>query len=189
MAFQQLPAMSQPPSTSKPNPETSATSESQSIFFSERSRRQLGLFAAGAGFFALSSFITRRSIVRRYKASIPKFYQPSNRLNYDVNGAMEAFEALNIATINVISVGMMTGGGLLWAFDIASLDDMRKKVRTNLGVDDIRKDGDAEEEIEEWFATVLARKEFKALRGEFKAEKEAKEKNGAKEAREEKEKK
>ena len=25
---------------------------------------------------------------------------------------------------------------------------------------------DAEEEIEEWFATVLARKEFKALRGE-----------------------
>jgi hypothetical protein len=136
----------------------------------------LGLFAAGASFFALSQFITRRSIVRRYKASIPKFYQPSNRLNYDVNGAMEAFEALNIATINVISVGMMFSGGLLWAFDIASLEDMRKKVRTNLGVDGIRKDQDAEEEIEEWFATVLARKEFKALRGEFKAEKEAKEK-------------
>ena len=79
---------------------------------------------------------------------------------------MEAFEALNIATVNVFSVGMMVTGGLLWAFDIASLDDMRSKVRTNLGVDPIRTDQDAEAEIEEWFATVLARKEFEALRGE-----------------------
>lgn len=79
---------------------------------------------------------------------------------------MEAFEALNIATVNVFSVGMMVTGGLLWAFDIASLDDMRSKVRTNLGVDPIRTDQDAEAEIEEWFAAVLARKEFKTLRGE-----------------------
>ena len=35
-----------------------------------------------------------------------------------------------------------------------------------MGVDPIRTDQDAEAEIEEWFATVLARKEFKALRGE-----------------------
>jgi len=61
---------------------------------------------------------------------------------------------------------MMVSGGLLWAFDIGSLDDMRRKVRTNIGVDVNRTDQDAEEEIEEWFATVLARKEFKALRGE-----------------------
>jgi len=43
---------------------------------------------------------------------------------------------------------------------------MRAKVRTNLGVNPIRTDQDAEDEIEEWFASVLARKEFKALRGE-----------------------
>jgi hypothetical protein len=79
---------------------------------------------------------------------------------------MEAFEALNIATVNVFSVGIMVTGGLLWAFDIASLADMRSKVRTNLGVNPIRTDQDAEDEIEEWFASVLARKEFKALRGE-----------------------
>jgi hypothetical protein len=79
---------------------------------------------------------------------------------------MEAFEALNIATVNVFSAGMMVTGGLLWAFDISSLNDMRSKVRTNLGVDPIRTDQDAEDEIEEWFASVLARKEFKALRGE-----------------------
>ena len=164
MAFLQSLIMSGPSST--PAPEAATTPESQSAFFSPRSQRQLGLFAAGAGFFAVSTAITRRSIVRRYKASIPKFYHPSNRANYEINGAMEAFEALNIATVNVVSVGMMLSGGLLWAFDISSLEDMRKKVRTNLGVDNIRTDQDAEQEIEEWFATVLARKEFKALRGE-----------------------
>ena len=78
---------------------------------------------------------------------------------------MEAFEALNIATINVVSVGMMAAGGLLWAFDIAGVEDLRKKVRSQIGVDISRTDQDAEEEIEEWFATVLSRKEFKALRG------------------------
>jgi hypothetical protein len=61
---------------------------------------------------------------------------------------------------------VMVRGGLSWAFDISSLDDMRQKVRTNMGVDPIRKDEDAEKEIEEWMASVLARKEFKALRAE-----------------------
>ena len=165
MAFLQSPIMSGP--TSTPAPGAATTPESQSMFFSPRSRRQLGLFAAGAGFFALSTVITRRSIVRRYKASTPKFYHPSNHANYEINGALEAFEALNIATVNVLSVGMMLSGGLLWAFDISSLEDIRKKVRrTNMGVNTIRTDQDAEEEIEEWFASVLARKEFKALRGE-----------------------
>lgn len=78
---------------------------------------------------------------------------------------MEAFEALNIATINVLSLGMMATGGLLWAFDISSLDDMRRKVRTNWGVAASRDDKEVEEELEEWFATVLARKEFKHLKG------------------------
>jgi hypothetical protein len=156
--------MAEPQSTRAP--QASTTPKSESAFFSPRSRRQLSLFAAGVGFFALSTVITRRSIVRRYKATIPKFYQPSNHANTNINGAMEAFEALNIATVNVFSAGIMVTGGLLWAFDISSLEDMRSKVRTNLGVDPIRTDQDAEDEIEEWFATVLARKEFKALRGE-----------------------
>ncbi len=92
---------------------------------------------------------------------------------------MEAFEALNIATINVVSVGMMATGGMLWALDIASLDDMRRKVRSKIGVDVDRTDQDAEQEIEEWFATVLARKEFKALRGDFDIkDKDAKDNDG-----------
>lgn len=149
-------------------PTPSLTSlESQSSFLSQRSRRQLGLFFAGAGFFAVSSLITRRSLVRRYKATIPKFYQPNTRPN-EVNGAIEAFEALNIATINVFSLGMMLTGGLLYAFDISSLDDMRKKVRSSIGVEGDRTDKDAEKEIEEWLATVLhmtPKKEDKSGKG------------------------
>ncbi|KAL3420221.1 hypothetical protein PVAG01_08720 [Phlyctema vagabunda] len=138
-----------------------AATSSQSDFFSRRSRRQLGLFLAGASFFGVTSLITRRALVRRYKATTPKFYQPSNRPSMEFDGAMEAFEALSIATINVASIGMMTAGGLLWAFDISSIEDMRKKVRTNLGTEGFTKDQDAEEEIEEWVAGILGRKDEK----------------------------
>jgi hypothetical protein len=71
---------------------------------------------------------------------------------------MEAFEALNIATINVLSLGMMTIGGLLYAFDISSVDDMRRNVRTRLGVDGVQTDQEAEEEIEGLFASILSNK-------------------------------
>lgn len=161
MAFLQQGTMSDPASTSSPTP---STSESQS-FFSPRSQKQLGLFAAGAGFFALSALITRRSLVKRYKMSIPKFYNPSNGIKgNEVNGAMEAFEALNIATINVASVAMLCTGGMLWAFDISSVDDLRRDLRKRLGVDQNRTDQDVEEEIEEWFATVLERKDKKDIK-------------------------
>ena len=143
-----------------------------SQFSSSRARRQLGLFLGGASFFAVSAFITRRSLSRRYAASRPSFYQPSQRRQVDgqasrrgeetgeANGAMEAFEALNIATINVTSFAMMLTGGMLWVFDISSLADMRTKVRAAMGVLD-RDDNDADEEMEEWLATVLARRDEK----------------------------
>ena len=60
---------------------------------------------------------------------------------------------------------MMITGGLLWAFDVSSMDDMRRKVRGGLGVDGSgRTEGDVEEEFEEWFASVLQRKEDKERR-------------------------
>ncbi|KAH7333437.1 hypothetical protein BKA65DRAFT_403975 [Rhexocercosporidium sp. MPI-PUGE-AT-0058] len=154
--------------TARVAPAASSTSEPQSAFFSQRSRRQLGLFAAGAGFFLLSSAITRRSIVRRKLMSVPKFFHHSNYANPNINGALEAAEALTIATLNVFSFGIMATGGFIWAFDIATVDDMKKKVRVNLRANakPAGQDAATEEEIEEWFASVLARKEFKALRGE-----------------------
>lgn len=145
-----------------------------------RSRRQLGLFGAGACFFVLSSLITRRALVRRYNASRPAFYQPSNRSSGEVNGAMEAFEALNVATINVVSVTMMVTGGLLWAFDISGMDDLRRKIRGGLGVDGSgRSEKDAEEEMEEWLATVLARKDEKKRRRREGEEEERTNERGA----------
>lgn len=75
---------------------------------------------------------------------------------------MEAVEALNIATVNVLSLAMMSTGGMLWYFDINSMDDARKKLRSGLGVDGTGRDEkQAEEEFEEWMATVLSRKETK----------------------------
>lgn len=73
---------------------------------------------------------------------------------------MEALEALNIATVNVLSLGMMLGGGLLYAFDIASVDDMRSKVRLSIAADgdktkDTRTDQELEKDLEEWFAGIL----------------------------------
>ncbi len=78
---------------------------------------------------------------------------------------MEAFEALNIATMNVASVTMMMTGGLLWAFDISTIEEMRGRLRKRLGLEgEVGKD--AEEEFEEWLATTLARRDGKrAMRG------------------------
>ena len=80
---------------------------------------------------------------------------------------MEGFEALNIATINVTSFMIMMTGGLLWAFDISSMDEMRRKIRGGLGVDGTgRSETDAEQAFEEWLAGVMGRKEEKESRKE-----------------------
>ena len=75
---------------------------------------------------------------------------------------MEAIEALNIATVNVLSVTMMSFGGALWYLGINSLDDARRLIRGGLGVDGTgRSEKDAEEDFEEWMASTLARKDAK----------------------------
>ena len=62
---------------------------------------------------------------------------------------------------------MMVTGGLSWAFDIGSLDDLRRKIRGGLGADGTgRNVRDVEEEFEEWMATVLERRRQKEKGGE-----------------------
>ena len=136
---------------------------------SPRSLSQLKFFFAGSAFLAVSSIITRRALVRRYKATVPRFYIPSNRpLPNTVNGHFEALEALSIATINVASFMMMMTGGALWAFDISSMDDMRRRIRRGLEVDGTeRPKQQADEELEEWLAWMLSKKvEKRRRRGE-----------------------
>lgn len=125
------------------------------------------IFGAGLAFFAFSLLITRRSFARRRLASNPAFYTnaPAHHEQQaaKVNGAIEAFEALNIATVNVLSVAMMTAGGAMWYLDINSMADARKMIRGGLGVDGTgRTEQQAEEDFEEWMATTLARKEQKS---------------------------
>lgn len=77
---------------------------------------------------------------------------------------MEALEALNIATINVVSLAMLGVGGTMYALDVNTVDDLRRLMRRGMGIDG---DGDGtpgpsdrqlEQELEEWLATVLDRK-------------------------------
>lgn len=88
-------------------------------------------------------------------------------MDLNSSGPLLAVEALTVATLNVVSWAIMTTGGLLWAFDIGSMDDMRRKIRGGLGVDGTgRTEQEAEEEMEEWLATVLTRKEEKRRAGQ-----------------------
>jgi len=58
---------------------------------------------------------------------------------------------------------MMIAGGCLWAFDISSLTDLRRKIRGGLGVDGTgRSTKQIEDEFEEWLAATLERRRQKS---------------------------
>jgi hypothetical protein len=140
-----------------------------------RSNQSKVVFAAGTVFFAFSLLITRRAFARRRLAANPAFYTNAPAHNAQqatkVSGAIEAFEALNIATVNLLSLSMMATGGALWYLDINSMSDARRVLRGGLGVDGSGRDEkEVEEEFEEWMATVLSRKEAKGTKVQLKNE-------------------
>ncbi|MCJ1396639.1 hypothetical protein MMC18_009531 [Xylographa bjoerkii] len=148
-----------PPSHPRPRAAPPAT------LTSRRSLRQLSLFAAGSTFLAFSTLITRRALTRRRLAIFPSFYHPSNLPpKQPVNGPLDAVEALSLATVNVLSLGIMAVGGTLWAFDIAGVEDLRRKVRGAVGVDGDGGERAMEEEWEEWVAGVVERRRGKVER-------------------------
>lgn len=62
---------------------------------------------------------------------------------------------------------MMMISGTLWAFDISTMDELRRKIRGGLGVDGTgRSERQAEEDFEEWLAETFARKDEKRRRKE-----------------------
>ncbi|KAK2752680.1 hypothetical protein FQN54_008058 [Arachnomyces sp. PD_36] len=147
-------APSQPPPQQSPSPSPPSTQP--------RLNNSSKLLLAGATFFALSSLITRRSLARKRVATIPPFYTTASYHRPPVNGAIEALEALNIATINVLSGAMLTVGAGMYGFGIETLEDMRRAVRGGLGIDGTgRSEQDLEEELEEWVVGVMGRKEGK----------------------------
>jgi hypothetical protein len=134
-----------------------------SYMTNRRSRKQLSIFVAGATLLTFSTIITRRSLLARRKATYPSFWRQSNApLKQSFSGAMEAFQALQLASLNVGSSMLMVTGGLLWAFDISSIEELRRKIRGGLGVDGSgRGESAVEEEFEEWMAKTLDRRRQK----------------------------
>jgi len=124
-----------PFTSSSPQPDhvqsVEVRSDTRTPIFSERSLRQLGIFCAGASFFGLSMLITRRSVARKIKATVPLFYQPSNQPAGKISSdsSLIALEALNLATLNVLGWGIMTAGGLSWAFDVSNVQDLAERRR------------------------------------------------------------
>lgn len=154
-------AMATPPapsSSSAAPPTPRAPAFVDNGFFSRRSMQQLGIFAAGAGFFLFSTMITRRSISRKKLASLPKFYSPSHAAagqTGNPEGNLIAVEALGLATLNVMSAGIMTFGGIAWAFDLSSVEELRERTRKSIHGEAGNLDEKAEKEFEEWAAKVL----------------------------------
>ena len=140
-----------------------ASPSSQSTFFSPRSIKQLGLFFAGAGFLTASILISRRAAIRHHRTSQLKYYHPNYKSAKTGDATerrdpMVAVEALNLATLNVMSFALMAGAGTAWALDISSIEDLRERARRSLYGPGGRADEDAEKEVAEWMAKTLGRK-------------------------------
>lgn len=111
-----------------------------------RNIRQLGLYFAGAGFLAASIAISRRAVVRRQIDAFPKFFM-SNRTPARLDStdrSLLAAQALGLATLNVMSFGILLVGGVSWGFDLCSVGELRERSRASL-----RKPGKVNVEDEE----------------------------------------
>ncbi|KAF4944876.1 hypothetical protein FGADI_12391 [Fusarium gaditjirri] len=97
----------------------------------DRSIRQFGLLLTGAGFLAASVAVSRRSVLRMRRNSFPNFYT-SNRhqVKFDSGDrSLLAVQALGLATLNVMSFGVMLVGGISWAFDLSSIEELRQRTQ------------------------------------------------------------
>lgn len=116
---------------------------------SPRSLRQLSVFAVGAACFLASTALTRRAIYRRQLRIPPKFYEPNTNPHEHFSPLHDALQAINLATMNCVSVGIMAVGGTLWTFDISGLREAQSALRGRLGYESIYQSGQNESESEE----------------------------------------
>ncbi|CCT70277.1 uncharacterized protein FFB20_02376 [Fusarium fujikuroi] len=124
------PATPTPPTISAAPQRTSPIIAAQQPSW-DRSIRQFGLLLTGAGFLAASVAVSRRSVLRMRHDSFPKFYT-SNRhqVKFDSGDrSLLAVTALGLATLNVMSFGVMLVGGISWAFDLSSIEELRQRTQ------------------------------------------------------------
>lgn len=99
-----------------------------------RHLKQAGLCLAGAGFLAASVAVSRRSVVRMKALSYPAFYSSNRntRRADKADGGVVAVQALGLATLNVMSFGIMLVGGISWAFDLSSVAELRERTQNHI---------------------------------------------------------
>ncbi|KAM0465414.1 hypothetical protein ACHAPV_001464 [Trichoderma viride] len=148
-AMSQEGSASSPPQSVRRQPDINAYSASWS-----RPLKQFGLFFLGAAFTAASVGVSRRSVVRRQRDSFPKFYSSNRPGPEDGNsseGALLGVHALGLATLNVSSFAVLLTGGLSWAFDLSSVDELRTRTKAALQ----RPGGEVSQEDEKEFEQMI----------------------------------
>ncbi|UNI24381.1 hypothetical protein JDV02_010132 [Purpureocillium takamizusanense] len=157
------PSRSEPASSPQPSrpdapaaaasPPTSSTASYSPLM---RQVREFGLFFAGASFLAASIAVSRRSVLRRRFDTLPPFHT-SNRHTKPFDGSDRvalATQALGLATLNVMSFGIMLTGGISWAFDLCSVEELRERTQAV-----VRRPGkfdpEAEKEMEDMMKSLL----------------------------------
>ncbi|KAH7405885.1 hypothetical protein DE146DRAFT_649971 [Phaeosphaeria sp. MPI-PUGE-AT-0046c] len=120
---------------------------------SPRSLRQLSVFFLGGACLLASTAITRKAVWRRQLRVMPKFYEPNTNPHEYFSPFHDAIQALNMATMNCTSVGIMAVGGVMWTFDIANLKEAQASLRRRLNYDSIYK---SEDDIPRNFSELIA---------------------------------
>ncbi|KAL1859153.1 hypothetical protein Plec18167_007466 [Paecilomyces lecythidis] len=154
-----------PPPSNNQNNEPSSPHSTSSLAVSNTSRvpNNARILFGGLSFFLLSTLVTKRALNRRFSAMMPPYYTSSVYHKPDVNGALEALDAFSIATVNVLSLGMVGTGMAMYALDVNNPEDMRRYMRRkfNLGAEDVAgvgqgtTDNETDKEIEGWLQNAL----------------------------------
>ncbi|PNY26256.1 Uncharacterized protein TCAP_03813 [Tolypocladium capitatum] len=147
------------PPTSPSRTTTASSSATASYSPFTRQLHQLGLLLAGASFMAASVAVSRRSVIRRRIEAIPAFHT-SNRMASRFDGTDRvglATAALGLATLNVMSFGVLLTGGIAWAFDLCSVAELRERTQAAMRRPPANLDPAAEKEMEDMMRSLLDR--------------------------------
>jgi len=158
-----------PPVNPPPRPPPETVYESTPVT-SPRSLRQLSIFAFGATCFLASTALTRRAVYQRHLRTKPKFWVPNTNPHEHFSPLHDAIQALNLASMNIASLGIIAVGGTMWAFDISGLKEAQTALRSRLNYDVIYQGGEA---VPESLGDLLkASKEIAAKKGDENAKRE-----------------
>lgn len=110
---------------------TSTSTPTSGLF---RHARQFGLFMAGAGLLAASVAVSRRAVIRQRLSMLPPFYASNRNPLVITDGDRQqlAAQALGLATLNVMSFGVLLVGGISWGFDLSSVEELRRRTKVAL---------------------------------------------------------